>query len=179
MTPDDLAKTGRALYGERWQTSLARDLHISDRTMRRWLAGEFSIPTAVITELRTLLVERLKTIGGMVRFTINPRDRTVFHSVTYAAFQYDNVGSVRLLHPGFATSEEIPLIAEGAKEALRQERERDPRIKGMWLDRTCRPAAVKELHGFLRGSVVIPPGVDLTDPVAEEAFAAEEGEIYR
>jgi len=39
--------------------------------------------------------------------------------------------------------------------------------------------AVKGLHGFLRGSVVVPPGVDLTAPVSEEAFAAEQGEIHR
>ncbi len=40
-------------------------------------------------------------------------------------------------------------------------------------------AAVEGLHGFLRGSVVIPPDVDLTAPVAEEAFAADRGEIHR
>jgi prevent-host-death family protein len=33
---------------------------------------------------------------------------------------------------------------------------------------------VERLHGFLRGSVVIPPGFDLTAPTADEAFAAEE-----
>ncbi len=44
------------------------------------------------------------------------------------------------------------------------------------------PAAaveVERLHGFLRGSVVIPPDIDLTAPVADEALAADEGEIHR
>ena len=44
------------------------------------------------------------------------------------------------------------------------------------------PAAaveVERLHGSLRGSVVIPPNIDLTAPVADEAFAADEGEIHR
>ena len=40
-------------------------------------------------------------------------------------------------------------------------------------------AKVEHLHGFLRGSVVVPPGVDLTAPVAEEVFAADQGEIHR
>lgn len=36
MIPNELAAAGRALYGERWQTSLATDLQVADRTMRRW-----------------------------------------------------------------------------------------------------------------------------------------------
>ncbi len=38
---------------------------------------------------------------------------------------------------------------------------------------------VARLHGFLRGSVVVPPEIDLTAPVADEAFAAGEGAIHR
>ncbi len=38
---------------------------------------------------------------------------------------------------------------------------------------------VEQLHGFLRGSVVVPPGLELTAPVAEEAFRADEGELHR
>jgi prevent-host-death family protein len=38
---------------------------------------------------------------------------------------------------------------------------------------------IERLHGFLRGSVIIPPEVDLTPPVADETFAAEENELYR
>lgn len=40
-------------------------------------------------------------------------------------------------------------------------------------------AAVERLHGFLRGSVAVPPDVDLTAPVAEETFAADQGELHR
>jgi prevent-host-death family protein len=38
---------------------------------------------------------------------------------------------------------------------------------------------VEKLPGFLRGSVVIPPEVDLTAPVADEGFVAEDGELHR
>jgi prevent-host-death family protein len=40
-------------------------------------------------------------------------------------------------------------------------------------------AEVGRLHGFLRGSVVVPPEIDLTAPVADEPFGADEGAIYR
>jgi prevent-host-death family protein len=38
---------------------------------------------------------------------------------------------------------------------------------------------VERLHGLLRGSVVVPPEIDLTAPVADEAFATDEGAIHR
>ena len=39
-------------------------------------------------------------------------------------------------------------------------------------------AAVRGLHGFLRGSVVVPGGVDLTAPILDEPLLAESGEIH-
>lgn len=38
---------------------------------------------------------------------------------------------------------------------------------------------VERLHGLLRGSVVVPRGLDLTAPITDEAFAAHEGELHR
>jgi prevent-host-death family protein len=38
---------------------------------------------------------------------------------------------------------------------------------------------VERLFGLLRGSVVIPPCVDLTAPVSDEPFAADEGLLHR
>jgi len=36
-----LKKVGRALYGERWPTDLARDLKLSDGSrVRQWLSGD-------------------------------------------------------------------------------------------------------------------------------------------
>ena len=34
---------------------------------------------------------------------------------------------------------------------------------------------VEQLYGFMRGSVIIPPDMDLTAPVLDEALAAEQG----
>jgi prevent-host-death family protein len=39
-------------------------------------------------------------------------------------------------------------------------------------------ASVRGIHGFMRGSVVIPPGFDLTAPVLDEPLTADEGEIH-
>jgi prevent-host-death family protein len=38
---------------------------------------------------------------------------------------------------------------------------------------------VEQLHGFLRGSVAVPPEIDLTAFIAGEAFAADEDVIHR
>lgn len=38
---------------------------------------------------------------------------------------------------------------------------------------------VERLHGFLRGSVVVPPEIDLAAPISDEAFAADEDVIHR
>ena len=53
-----LAAAGEALYGPRWQTSLARDLDVAVRTVQRWHAGDRAVPSSLAGELRELLVER-------------------------------------------------------------------------------------------------------------------------
>ncbi len=52
-----LRRVGEALFGPRWQSALAIDLDVSDRTMRRWVAGD-QIPAGVWGELRDLVVVR-------------------------------------------------------------------------------------------------------------------------
>lgn len=47
MTPKQLEKAGRDLYGEQWQTALARRIGVDDRTVRRWFAGDRAIPAPV------------------------------------------------------------------------------------------------------------------------------------
>jgi prevent-host-death family protein len=39
-------------------------------------------------------------------------------------------------------------------------------------------ADIESLHGFMRGSVVIPPGFDLTEPISSETWSAAEGRIH-
>jgi hypothetical protein len=125
MTPDELAAAGRALYGERWQTSLAMDLNISDRTMRRWLVSQMPIPDGFQRELRQVLIKRFKEIGALIGYLVSPSDRSVVHCPTNTVFRYDDDGDLTLVYPGLMARDDLPLVTAGATEAVRQERERD------------------------------------------------------
>lgn len=67
MTPSDrLSAAGRALYGQLWQSQLARDLGVADRTMRRWVAGQ-EPPETVWADIRALLSARRDQIRKTLR----------------------------------------------------------------------------------------------------------------
>ncbi|NJR77511.1 hypothetical protein [Sphingomonas corticis] len=55
---DVLVAAGRALYGDRWHTSVARDLGTTYRTIRNWLDGRHPTPIDLEDRLRRLLAER-------------------------------------------------------------------------------------------------------------------------
>ncbi len=40
-------------------------------------------------------------------------------------------------------------------------------------------AQIRRLHGFMRGTVVIPAGTDLTEPTIDEPLFAEQGKLHR
>ena len=52
-----LVECGEALYGPRWQTELARDLGVADRTMRRWVADTSAVPSGLYVDLLRLMAE--------------------------------------------------------------------------------------------------------------------------
>jgi len=62
IDPSLLRATGEALYGPRWQTELARAIRVSDRTVRRWLAGTITIPPGVARDLEALCNTRIDEI---------------------------------------------------------------------------------------------------------------------
>jgi hypothetical protein len=64
-----LEQIGLALHGQQWQSALARDLDVADRTIRRWLAGESAVPRGAMDELRQLCLQRsaeLATLAGQI-----------------------------------------------------------------------------------------------------------------
>ena len=70
MTPALLAECGEALYGPRWQSDLARDLNVADRTVRRWVAGTSDIPSGLYSEILQLTQDRaaaLASLGKRIR----------------------------------------------------------------------------------------------------------------
>jgi hypothetical protein len=67
LTPDLLTAAGEALFGPRWQTDLAAALAVSDRTMRRWAAGQAEIPDGVAGELAQLLRRRTAELQRVLK----------------------------------------------------------------------------------------------------------------
>jgi hypothetical protein len=67
VSPLLLREAGEALYGPRWQSDLARDLNVTDRTVRRWIAGDVPIPHSLWTELRALLKARGLALAAVRR----------------------------------------------------------------------------------------------------------------
>jgi hypothetical protein len=53
-----LRDIGEGLYGPRWQTDLSNAISVSDRSMRRWLAGEDPVPPGVWGDVRLLVQSR-------------------------------------------------------------------------------------------------------------------------
>jgi transposase-like protein len=65
-----LVEAGEALYGQQWQSALARDLGVADRTVRRWVAGTSEVPAGLYVDLLRLTQERaalLDSLGPRLR----------------------------------------------------------------------------------------------------------------
>jgi hypothetical protein len=67
MTTPELHALGEALFGERWQSSLARSLGMSERHMRRLAAGTAEISEGMETEIRALAKQRGKQLLILAR----------------------------------------------------------------------------------------------------------------
>ena len=67
MSADLLREAGEALYGPLWQSELARALEVSDRTVRRWAAGDTGIPAGVWPEIRDLAQSRRVLLANISR----------------------------------------------------------------------------------------------------------------
>jgi hypothetical protein len=67
MTADLLREAGVALYGPRWQSDLARDLEVADRTVRRWDAGDYPIPARTWSDIRELMKDRRAMLASVRR----------------------------------------------------------------------------------------------------------------
>lgn len=61
-----LKRCGEALYGPRWQSELARDLKVADRTVRRWVDGSSDVPDGVYLELLGLCNARAAELDDLI-----------------------------------------------------------------------------------------------------------------
>lgn len=60
-----LVECGEALYGPQWQSALARDLGVADRTVRRWVAGTSEVPAGLYVDLLRLTQERASALDTL------------------------------------------------------------------------------------------------------------------
>lgn len=57
MTPEELRELGEKLYGSKWQTPLAREVYVTTRSVRYWLAGKHEIKPLIAEKIRGLAAE--------------------------------------------------------------------------------------------------------------------------
>jgi len=67
LTPFSLRKAGFALYGEQWRSELARALGVTDRTVRRWVHDEYSIPNDARQRIIELCGQRVEMLNAVMR----------------------------------------------------------------------------------------------------------------
>jgi hypothetical protein len=67
LPPALLRRIGEAFHGPEWQNRLARQLDISDRTVRRWAAGEMAVPPGVAAELYEMIREQQGELQDVAR----------------------------------------------------------------------------------------------------------------
>jgi hypothetical protein len=70
---ETLRRCGEALYGERWQSPLARDLGVAIRTVQRWTAADCAVPPGVWPEIDALLEGRAQQIAELRQDLANER----------------------------------------------------------------------------------------------------------
>lgn len=58
MKIKDLIAIGQYLYGQQWQSPLARDLKIGSRTVRGWLERRWNMRESIANEIYELAAER-------------------------------------------------------------------------------------------------------------------------
>lgn len=64
MDVEELKRTGRDLFGNSWQTRLARALGIDSSTVRRWISSNLPLPGYVEAFL-SMMGERQEALGGL------------------------------------------------------------------------------------------------------------------
>jgi hypothetical protein len=61
-----LRNVGEFFHGHEWQAPLARDLHVNERTMRRWVAGTEAIPSGVWNDLGRNIEIYYQALGNLL-----------------------------------------------------------------------------------------------------------------
>ena len=66
MNNEQLANAGQLLYGDLWQSALARALDVDNRTVRRWASGESAVKQSIANEIIELLKNNQSEINQFI-----------------------------------------------------------------------------------------------------------------
>ncbi len=129
MTLDELSEIGKALYGPNWQSALARDLDVSDRTVRRWVALVSPIPQDLGGRLDALLEARAEQIRGL---TLKLDEGRLFHLDTHAVFEFDAHARISIVAEGEASSGQLAALVKIAGVVARRNLRIAERLSYAW-----------------------------------------------
>lgn len=73
-----------------------------------------------------------RVFSAPINYTVRLDDRTVFHAPTAAVFRIQEDGTLSTLFDQLVPQEQRDVVIAGAREALRLDRERDPRVVFAW-----------------------------------------------
>ena len=62
-----LKMIGMVMFGEQWQSAIAKKLGVNDRTVRRWVAGEIQINQNIFADLQRAIIERQRQLQLTLR----------------------------------------------------------------------------------------------------------------
>lgn len=60
-----IRQAAEALFGPHWQTELARSAGVTDRTVRRWVAGTSPVPAGLYAELADAAAARAQVLTDL------------------------------------------------------------------------------------------------------------------
>lgn len=75
MNRRQLTRAGHRLYGWGWQTHLARAVGVTDRTMRRWVAGDAPIPPPAALAISLLVESYNRGLEALAEAVAKPQRR--------------------------------------------------------------------------------------------------------
>jgi hypothetical protein len=78
MDIKQLEQAGRLLYGDQWQSNMARDLNIDSRRVRQWMSADRQISGWVATEVSALLDKKQFNINQFLKTINKDTDMTNF-----------------------------------------------------------------------------------------------------
>jgi hypothetical protein len=67
LGPEHIARAGNLLFGDRWQSDLARAVGVGDRRVREWMSGDRRPPAGVWAEIAALLRQRGREGEALLR----------------------------------------------------------------------------------------------------------------